>query len=55
MAIGKPPEVEMPAAAGSVIAMALAAVGSGAMSFRSASAAQARLDAARAEFFGPRA
>lgn len=55
VAIGRPPEVEIPAVAGSVIATALAAVGSGVMSFRSASAAQARLDAARAEFFGPRA
>jgi hypothetical protein len=39
---------------GGVIAMALAAAGSGAVSFQSASAAQARLDAARAQFF-PRA
>ncbi|WP_176572810.1 hypothetical protein [Nocardia jiangxiensis] len=40
---------------GGLIAMTLAAAGSGAVSFQSASAAQARIDAARAEFFGPRA
>jgi len=49
------PEVKTLAVLGGVIAMALAAAGSGAVSFQSASAAQARVDAARAEFFGPRA
>ncbi|MBA4857136.1 cell surface protein, partial [Nocardia farcinica] len=39
---------------GGLAAMALAAAGAGAVSFQSASAAQARVDAARAEFFGPR-
>jgi hypothetical protein len=40
---------------GGLVAMALAAAASGVISFQSASAAQARIDAARAEFFGPRA
>lgn len=39
---------------GGLIAMALAATGSGAVGFQSAAAAQARVDAARAAFF-PRA
>ncbi|RMI28261.1 hypothetical protein EBN03_30920 [Nocardia stercoris] len=39
---------------GGIAAMALAAAGSGVVSFQSASAAQARVDAARAAFFGPR-
>ncbi|MFE3022543.1 hypothetical protein ACFXG3_00340, partial [Nocardia tengchongensis] len=40
---------------GGLIAMALAGAGSGAVSFQSAGAAQGRVDAARAAFFGPRA
>ncbi|MGV9819322.1 hypothetical protein [Nocardia xishanensis] len=39
---------------GGLIALALAGTGSCAVSFQSASAAQARVDAARAQFFGPR-
>ncbi|MEU2255847.1 hypothetical protein ABZ540_22015 [Nocardia xishanensis] len=39
---------------GGLIALALAGTGSGAVSFQNASAAQARVDAARAQFFGPR-
>ncbi|MEV0711741.1 hypothetical protein [Nocardia aurea] len=39
---------------GGLLALGLAGVGSGAVSFQGAAAAQARVDAARAEFFGPR-
>ncbi|WP_280276998.1 hypothetical protein [Nocardia wallacei] len=49
------PPVKVLSVVGGLAAMALAAAGSGAVSFQSASAAQARIDAARAEFFGPRA
>jgi hypothetical protein len=49
------PKPKMLSVVGGLIAMALVGTGSGAVSFQSASAAQARIDAARAEFFGPRA
>lgn len=48
------PEPDMLSVVGGLIALALAGTGSGAVSFQSASAAQARVDAARAQFFGPR-
>ncbi|MGN2641916.1 hypothetical protein ACWEKT_17560 [Nocardia takedensis] len=40
---------------GGLVALAIAGGVSGALSFREAAAARARVDAARAEFFGPRA
>ncbi|MGW4247566.1 hypothetical protein ACWELQ_34335, partial [Nocardia sp. NPDC004722] len=49
------PPIKVLSVIGGLIAMALAGTGSGAVSFQSASAAQGRVDAARAAFFGPRA
>ncbi|WP_280205696.1 hypothetical protein [Nocardia cyriacigeorgica] len=46
------PEPKVLTVIGGLIALTLAGAGSGAVSFQSASAAQARIDAARAEFFG---
>ncbi|MBC7305261.1 MAG: cell surface protein, partial [Nocardia sp.] len=48
------PEPELLSVIGGLIALTLAATGSGAVSFQGAAAAQARVNAARAEFFGPR-
>ncbi|BDT86693.1 hypothetical protein FMUAM8_24570 [Nocardia cyriacigeorgica] len=46
------PEPDLLTVFGGLAALVLAGVGSGAVSFQSAAAAQARVDAARAEFFG---
>ncbi|WP_328713273.1 hypothetical protein [Nocardia salmonicida] len=40
---------------GGLLALGIAGGGSAAVSFHGAAQAQARIDAARAEFFGPRA
>ncbi|MEV0767037.1 hypothetical protein [Nocardia salmonicida] len=49
------PEPNLLSVIGGLLALGIAGGGSAAVSFQGAAQAQARIDAARAEFFGPRA